>query len=915
MALTIGTQLGSYEITALLGKGGMGEVYRARDTKLKREVAIKVLPEEFSRDSDRVVRFQREAEALAALNHQNIAGIYDLQQSEKTRYLVLELVEGDTLADIIDKRGALPLEEALNIAKQICEALEAAHEKGIVHRDLKPANVKVLPDGRVKVLDFGLAKALDTTPANPALSNSPTLSMAATNAGIILGTAAYMSPEQAKGKNVDRRTDIFAFGCVLYEMLTGRPAFDGEDVPDILSRILQREPDWTLLPPSVPPRIRELLRLCMEKNPKNRRRDAGDVRVDIEQEKSQPTAEQTETSGDLKQRSTGRARLFAERAIAVITGILLAGIGMWTVAHFSGPQTVQPVRFAIVSSLAEQLAVNATDRDIAISPDGSRIVYRSGGAGQIHLSVRALNQLDARPIAGITDAVRWPFISPDGHWIGFFTANGGELKKVSIDGGPPITLCRINGAPRGASWGPDGMIVFATGDPTTGLLSVPEGGGEPKILTKPDKASGEADHFYPFVLPGGRAVLFTITATNGQPIENSQIAVLDLKTGQKRTVIRGGSHAEYVESGHIVYAVAGTLRAVRFDSARLQVLSDPVPVTEQVTTFGSGSANFAISRNGTLVYQPGGAGGGGGPQRSLVWLNRQGKEDPISAPPRAYLQPRLSPDGTRVAVQIQDQENDIWIWDLMRQTLTRLTFDPGADQFPIWTPDSRRIIFTSSRNSSAGNLYWQSADNTGSVERLSTSPNLQRATSISPDGKQIVMIDQTPEGGNDIGLLTMDDKKSTSLLIHTTFREFNGDISPDGRWLAYESNESGYNEVYVRPFPNVDSGHWQISNSGGSRPLWARNGRELFYVNGENRLMAVPVQTGGQTFSRGNPTKLFDTPIFTSSPARTYDISPDGQRFLMIKDKSATEPSTPALDNMVVVLNWVEELKARTGTK
>jgi serine/threonine-protein kinase len=911
MALTIGTQLGSHEITGLLGKGGMGEVYRARDLKLKREVAIKILPDEFIRDPDRVSRFQREAEVLASLNHPNIATIYDFDEANGSRFLVLELVDGETLADRLT-RGPIPIDEALEIAKHICEALEAAHEKGIVHRDLKPANVKLTPDGKVKVLDFGLARALDNTPANASFSNSPTLSMAATNAGVILGTAAYMSPEQARGKPVDRRTDIFAFGCVLYEMLTGKMAFDGEDVPDILSRILQREPDWALLPSNVPPRIRELLRLCLERNAKNRRRDAADVRVDIEQAKAQAPVELTAISGDLKRQQLSRGRVLAERGITVLVGIVLAAIGMWTAARFIAPKAARVVRFSIVT-LGQQLSVAGADRDFAISPEGTHIVYRAGLPAATQLTVHALDQLGARPLAGLNQ-VRWPFISPDGRWIGFFTTTGGELKKVSMDGGPPITLCRYNGAPRGASWGADGTIVFATTDPTTGLLSVPEAGGEPKVLTKPDKASSEADHYYPFVLPGGRAVLFTITPT-GQPIENAQVAVLDLKTGQKKTLIRGGSQAEYVETGHIVYAVAGTLRAVRFNAARLEVTSDPVPVAEQVTTFGSGAANFAISRNGTLLYEPGGV-GGGGPQRSLVWVNRQGKEEPISAPLRPYLQLRLSPDGTRIALQIGDQENDIWIWDLMRQTPTRLTFDPGVDQYPVWTPDSSRIIFTSDRNGVTGNLYWQAADNTGTAERLTMSTNLQRATSISPDGKYVVFIDQTVGSGNDIGLLTMDDKKSTSQLVHTPFREFNGELSPDGRWLAYESNENGNNEVYVRPFPKVNSGHWQISNSGGSHPVWARNSRELFYEGSDARLMVVPYQTSGQNFTPGSPSKVLDIPVFNPNAGHTYDVSPDGQRFLMIRDKSVPEQTpTGTPDSMIVVLNWTEELKARTGTK
>jgi serine/threonine-protein kinase len=587
---------------------------------------------------------------------------------------------------------------------------------------------------------------------------------------------------------------------------------------------------------------------------------------------------------------------------------------MWTVARWNTLKPPQTMRFGIVPPPAQRLAEQGNDRDIAISPDGSHIVYRTGVSGQTSLAVRAVDQLDAHVLAGV-NGVRSPFISADGHWVGFFTGNAGEIKKVSITGGPPITLCRITGAPRGASWGADDTIVFATNDPATGLLSVPSTGGEPKVLTKPDTARGEGDHLFPFVLPGGRAVLFAIHV-QGQPVESAQVAVLDIRTGQKKILIRGGTHPEYVETGHLVYAAAGTLRAVRFDLERLEVLGDPVPVVEQVATQASGAANFTVSRTGTLVYVPGGA--GGGVRRSLAWVNRQGREEPINAPPRAYAEPRLSPDGTRVAVEIRDQENDIWIWDLMRQTPTRFTFDPGNDLSPVWTPDSRRIIFTTQRGG-ISNLYWQAADNTGMVERLTTSMNFQAPTSISPDGKSLVFIEVTPGRAADLNLLAMDGQRATKPLIHTTFIEVNGEISPDGRWIAYQTNESGQDQVYVRPFPNVDSGRWLISTAGGTRPLWARNGRELFYVDGESTLMAVPIQTSGQAFNAGSPAKVFDAKIFADpavSPGRTYDVSPDGQRFLVIKDNAASDGASNAtVPGMVVVTNWFEELKARTGVK
>lgn len=444
-------------------------------------------------------------------------------------------------------------------------------------------------------------------------------------------------------------------------------------------------------------------------------------------------------------------------------------------------------------------------------------------------------------------------------------------------------------------------------------MSVPAGGGDPKVLTKPDPAHGEADHVFPFVLPGGKAVLFTVTAQGqaaGQA-ENSQIAVLDLKSGQRKILIRGGSHAEYVETGHLVYAAAGSLRAVRFDLKALEVLSDAVPVVEQVMTVVSGEAQFTVSRTGTLVYVPGSVGGLQGPQLSLVWVNRQGREEPINAPPRAYMYPRLSPDGARVALDIRDQENDIWVWDLTRQTLTRLTFDPGLDRAPVWTPDGRRVIFSSQRGGvvGGGNVFWQLADGTGTVERLTTSPDAQYPSSIAPDGTRVVFRGDGPKTGRDLSVVVLGSTPRAETLLQTTFNEENGEISPDGHWLAYQSNESGQEQIYVRPFPKVDAGRWQISPAGGSRPLWARSGRELFYLDANSVLTAVPVRTT-PGFSAGNPAKVFDTRYAVPQNARTYDVSPDGQRFLMIKDNATAGPAsnaTPA--SMVVVLNWFEELK------
>ena len=533
--------------------------------------------------------------------------------------------------------------------------------------------------------------------------------------------------------------------------------------------------------------------------------------------------------------------------------------------------------------------------------------------------MRSLDQLDVRLLTPASNNVRSPFVSPDGHWVGFFEGViGGELKKVSILGGPPITLCKFDGNPREASWGPDDTIIFATSETSSGLLRVSAGGGDPTILTKPDRAHGEVDHYMPVILPGGRAVLFTILMDQ-QPIENAQIAVLDLKTGEKKILIRGGSDARYIDTGHLVYAVAGTMRAVRFDLRRLEVISDPVPIVEQVRMSDTtGTADFVIAENGTLVYSPGAI--GGMTTRTLAWVDRSGREQAIKAPPRAYLVPSLSPDGARVALDIRDQDNDIWLLDFKRETLARLTFDPARDGSPIWSPDGRSIIFASARGDGRANLFRQPADGTGTVERLTTSSDQQLPSSISPDGLRILFTQSS--AGSPSGVIAMLATGGTSLfrsqpLIQSKFLIRNAVISPDGRWVAYESNESGAFEVYVRPFPMADQGHWQVSAAGGSKPVWARSGREVFYINNSgDAFMAVPVQTTGTIFSAGTPVKLFDArPYFSASGQRTYDVSTDAQRFLLIRNNGASGQDTSDVPQLIVVEHWMEELKTKVPTK
>jgi eukaryotic-like serine/threonine-protein kinase len=891
-----GTRLGPYEVVSLLGVGGMGAVYRARDTKLHRDVAVKVLLPAVAGDPERLGRFTREARVLASLNHPHIAQVHGLEESDGVRALVMELVEGPTLEDRITQ-GAIAIDDALPIARQIAEALEAAHEHGIVHRDLKPANIKVRVDGTVKVLDFGLAKALDPAGASGAnATTSPTLSMQATQAGVILGTAAYMAPEQARGKVVDRRADIWAFGCVLYEMLTGRRAFDADDIVATLAAVISTEPDWAVLPAPVPTPIRRLLRRCLEKDLKRRLPDIAVARLEIDdalmRSSDDAAAIGARETGEPRTRWRGLVPLVAVGTLMAVLG----GLATWALTRPAPPRLSPSSRFAITLPAAQSIASRFDEHVLALSPEGTHLVYIAGAQAQLML--RSVERLDADPLPGIVGA-RGPFFSPDGRAIGFFD-NGGALRRVSVTGGPPIVLCRVSGTSRGASWGPDDTIVFATSDTSSGLLSVPAMGGEPKVLTKP--AQGEQDHFFPSVLPGGRSVLFTVVA--GVRSEPSYVATLDLETGDYKRLLRGG-RAEYVDTGHLIYEETGTIWAVRFDLATQRVLGDPVPVVQRLA-----GRNFSVSRQGTLVYTPARAPGG-----PLMWVSREGHEDPISAPPRAYLYPRLSPDESRVAARVTEQELHIWTWDFSTQQLTRLTLESGETTYPLWAGD--HIIFTFVR-SGAPNLWRRRADGGGTAERLTTSPRQQNATAISPDGKRLVYQELMPDTGHDLKLLWLDGTLRSEPLLETPANERNAELSPDGRWLAYESDETGTMEIYVRPFPDVAARKIPISSSGGRTPVWAASGRELFFVNGTS-LFAVEVQLK-PTFAARKITKLFDSPtilfdaISGTGTGRTYDVSRNGDRFLMLKAGGAsTNGDAPA--DMVVVQNWLEELKRLVPTK
>jgi serine/threonine-protein kinase len=887
-----GTRFGPYVIDSPIGAGGMGEVYRAHDTQLRRDVAIKILPAAFTTDPGRLARFQREARMLAALNHPHVAAIHGVEEADGLHGIILELVEGETLADRL-QRGPIPLTEALAIARQIADALEAAHEKGIIHRDLKPGNIKVTAAGVVKVLDFGLAKAPGDG-SMPDLAQSPTGTGGRTSEGIILGTAAYMSPEQARGETVDKRTDIWALGCVLFEMLAGQPTFARDTVTDTLAAIVNQEVKWEALPDAMPPSVRKLLHRCLAKDRRQRLSDAGDTRLELDDALNGPAAEPTVA------RPSPPSRMLRRAIVATGASLIIGAVAGMTVWLATRPAPRPVTRTSIVPPTAVSLEVSGLWRDVAISPDGKRVVYRSRNA----LGVRALDHLLPTTLTGFRVAGN-PVFSPDGQWIAFIN-NLDErliLTKVPTAGGPAVSLTPTGGFPRGVSWGPDDTIIFATGDPSTGLLRVPAAGGKPQVLTTPDRAAGEFDHDWPEVLPGGAGVLFTIQTTFGG-IEPAQVAVVDLRTGARRVLVRGGSHAQYVAPGYLIYAAgAATVRAVRFDLARLEVVGTPVPVLEGVAMTPLGSLNASVAADGTLVYVAAEV----VVPRMLVWVDRLGREEPLGTPPRLYNAPRLSADGTRVTVQLVEEAQDLWQWDLRRRTFMRLTSDPADDAYPVWMPDGQRLVWASGR---AGplNVYTQAADGTGAVERLTESPITLRPTSITPDGTRLILSADLDQHHQNLMLLTLKGAHTMTPLRVSPFTERQGEVSPDGRWLAYESNETGQFEVYVRPFPDVEAGKVQVSTGGGGHALWSRSGRELFYRGQDGTVMGVKVDAQDGHFRTNSAAKLVEKRYFDSGSARAraYDVAPDGTRFLMIKDVDSTATAAPAI---VVVQHWVEELK------
>jgi serine/threonine protein kinase/Tol biopolymer transport system component len=919
MSISIGSYLGSHEITALLGKGGMGEVYRAHDSKLKRDVAIKVLPEEFWRDDDRVSRFQREAQLLASLNHPKIEAIYDLQEANGYRFLVLELIEGETLADRIAS-GPLAEEGAVEITCQICEALEVAHEKGVIHRDLKPANVKITSDGKVKVLDFGLAKAIDTASTGTALSNSPTL--VNTSPGIIMGTAGYMSPEQVRGSGVDHRTDIFALGCVLYEMLTGRQTFQGETVTDIVASVLAREPNYKVLDSRVHPRVIEILRRCLEKDRKRRWQSIPDVRLELQQTLTNAGRLVSHPLDDASPRRPTLRQIVPWVAAALILGVLAGAIFKPKTASEPHPL----VRYDYV--VPEGQAFRAAGRSvIAFSPDGRHFVYNTNQG----LYLRSMDSMAARLIPGTELGLTNPFFSPDGEWIGYFT--GGEIRKIAITGGAPVTVCKGVTNPLGASWSPNGTILV--GQPA-GIMRVSDQGGEAKVVIKAE--NGEVLDG-PQLLPDGDAVIFSVTRVQATTRwDQAQIVAQSLKSGERRILLQGGSDAHYAPSGHLVYATGDVLFAAPFDLKQLTVTGGAVPIIQGVQRAlnpiqSTGTANYAFSNSGALVYVTGGL-ATAAPGGILGLVDTNGMVQRLNVSPAQYRTPRVSPDGRHLAVDIipENGQTAIWIYDLDGKTaIRRLTEIGNNSTRPLWTPDSKRLAFASDREKAQG-IYWQLADGSALPERLTTAPDgvVQFPESWSPDGRilSFASVKGGFQGTNwSLWTLSMAAKNQPQLFYdNPTSNEFGSTFSPDGRWIAYASSEGQDNSqnnpagfgIYVQPFPPTGV-KYLISQGGGAWPVWSPTGKELFYrmVTGNNagqKFNAVKITTNPvPAFSSEASTQIRDFLSFTNE--RDYDILPNGRQFLMILPANQTIAQQTQRPRIQVVLNWFTELQQRVPVK
>jgi serine/threonine-protein kinase len=861
-ALSTGQLVGTYRIEGFVGAGGMGEVYRARDTRLGRDVAIKILPRALASDAGGLGRFEREARILAALSHPNIATIHGIEESDGRCALVLELVEGETLSDRL-RRQALSVSEALVIARQIADALDAAHTKGIVHRDIKPANLMIAPSGLVKVLDFGIAAVK--------LGEVGSMTPDATQDGSIRGTAPYMSPEQARGAPVDKRTDIWAFGCVLYEMLTGREAFARDTASDTLVAVLEREPDWSVLPRSAPPGLARLLQHCLAKDPRKRLRDIGDALAEIDELRSGNAA----TVEALPRGSTARWRAVAATAVIVAS---LAGGSAWLLSsREAGPTPL--VRTAVTLPASVELDTVSTTASIAVSADGRRIAYVGTAAGRKRLYLRNLDEFDARVIEG-TDGARYPFFSPDDQWIAFFTS--GELKRVAIAGGAPIAVCDVVSVGRGATWGIDGNIVFASSEGR--LMRVRSQGGAPQPIVSLDPETDARRHTWPRYLPDGSGLLSTI--------DLNTLAVLSFSTRHWRELLPG-SQAQYLDAGYLVFHALqereGQVNAVAFDVKSLSVRGSPVSVLDGAfRSANDGAAFFAVARMGTLVFAPGGY------ARTLVSVDRQGHRSPLVEERRGFRFPRVSPDGQHIAVTIDPRPSQIWIYDLQRGTAIPLA-TKGHSLQAHWTLDGQRVVYSGPRGMESA-----AADGGGLPSvLLATAPGARNVGGATWSADGTVAFQQ--QGALDYDLWIWRPGEDPRPLVSSPARENIARLSPDSRWLAYQSDESGRNEVYVRPFPNADEQRWTISNAGGWTPVWAPDGREIFYMKGAS-VMAAAVTTDAEKLIVSKPEELFSGP-FDTTQDDNFDVFPDGQHFLMVERDPDANPT-----KLNVVQHWGGEV-------
>jgi serine/threonine protein kinase/Tol biopolymer transport system component len=871
----------------------MGEVYKARDTRIQRVVAVKISAEQFGE------RFAREAHAVGQLNHPSICTLYDVGPN----YLVMEYIEGPTLAEQI-AGGAIGLPEALPLARQIAEALEAAHEKGIVHRDLKPANIKVTGEGKVKVLDFGLAKAFDNESSPGSSVNSPTLTLASTRAGVILGTAGYMSPEQARGTPADKRADIWSYGVVLFEMLTGQVVFTGETVSDTLAAVLRAEVQWAALPPETPPAIRRLLRRCLERDRKKRLPDIAVARLEIDEALATPVeAPPAPPVPVLPPRRALPPWLIAAASLAIA---IVAGVAWW---QSSRPLPGAPL-IRLNAEMDADVPLNRSNLGamLAISPDARRLALTlKGPDNKVRIYTRLLHQSQVTPLAGTENAAS-PFFSPDSQWIAFNA--DGKLKKISVEGGAAVTLCEAQSI-RGASWGDDGNIVMALG-PSGALSRISSAGGPVTQVTR--LGQGERTHRFPHVLPGSKMVLFTPSRSIGN-YDDANIDVVALETGARKTVHRGGFSARYLatssRTGYLAYVHHSTLFVVPFDPGRLAPTGVPVPLVEDISGTASAGGDFDVARNGTLVYV---AGKGGQSGWIISWMDNAGKVRPLQPSPALFFTPRVSPDGKRVAFSLSNGSGtDLWVKDLARDIPSRLSFLGGENRWPVWTPDGKYIVFQSDNAASSG-LYWIRSDGAGEVQRLSDGKSGDNPSSFSPDGKRLAFSLVGNAGTYDIYTAAIEGDPSHPRLgkpepfLVTPFVELRPAFSPDGHWLAYASNESGTFEVYVRPFPGP-GGRWQISTGGGFYPLWSHAGGELLFVTSEGRVMAADYSVKGDSFIAGRQRPWSEVPVLYLPGVASYDLAPDGRHIAALQSNNADKQNP--ITHVTFLLNFFDELRRR----